>query len=323
MVNSVKKVGYYMKHKPAFSLLISFILLLGFTVYSLMLTFTAYGITPEQAKSKLKKLNIEYNDDEYINRIKKGDIIVVKLFLSAGMNPNKLITYGETALITAAEYGQIEIVKLLINRGAKIDQRDGYGATALILAAGAGHINIMKLLIEKGADIHAETTNPKGENVYTYAADRGRIEVLKYLISLEKDNQLKTANLNLALMHTAFWGNKDTMKFLIANGANVNTRIEERGYFCGYTPLMISLMIEEQGVTTQATDNQKAELVKILIANGANVNAELEDGTTALKIAKEHGYIMVVQLLKKAGAIEVEPTHFTFGHSTSRQLRSR
>lgn len=46
--------------------------------------------------------------------------------------------------------------------------------------------------------------------------------------------------------------------------------------------------------------------VKNGIAKGADVNAKNEKGATALMAASQRGYKDVVQLLKKAGAVESE-----------------
>jgi len=69
--------------------------------------------TPEGAREKLSQLNVPYTVDEFVNRARESDAVAVKLFLTAGMNPNARDKDDNTALKAATEAGHDDIVQIL------------------------------------------------------------------------------------------------------------------------------------------------------------------------------------------------------------------
>ncbi|MBW1990704.1 MAG: hypothetical protein JRI59_00970, partial [Deltaproteobacteria bacterium] len=60
-----------------------------YTVLSLVIgVFLACGNSQEKARLKLGQMNIKYNEDTFVDRAKDGDLLVVRLFLQAGMSPD-------------------------------------------------------------------------------------------------------------------------------------------------------------------------------------------------------------------------------------------
>ena len=53
-----------------------------------ILALMACGNPQEEARIKLGQMNVKYNEDTFADRAKDGDVLVVKLFLEAGMSPN-------------------------------------------------------------------------------------------------------------------------------------------------------------------------------------------------------------------------------------------
>ena len=123
------------------------------------------------------------------------------------------------------------------------------------------------------------------------------------------------------LMRAALTGDIDTVKSLIAGGADVNERNED-----GRTPLMFAAIngetecakeLLQHGADVNAKANDggtglmlaasagDVELIKALLARGADVSGKyVETEQTALMIAKDHGYDEIVQLLQSASAKE-------------------
>ena len=91
----------------------------------------------------------------FFNAAKYGNIELVEILISEGVDINAKTDYGITALILAARYGHLEIINLLLENGADINARDDCGNTAVMAAAAFGKSEIVKFLIEKGADIKA------------------------------------------------------------------------------------------------------------------------------------------------------------------------
>ena len=88
-----------------------------------------------------------------------------------------------------------------------------------------------------------------------------------------------------ALLSAAGKGNKDTVKALLGNKADVNNRGAQ-----GHTPLH------------QAVRSGSKETVELLLSMGAEINAKTADGVTPLCLAKRTGHRSVAELLLARGA---------------------
>ena len=115
--------------------------------------------TPEQARSKLSERGIQYTRSSFFERVKKGDLFAVQLFIDAGMAIHARTDQGETALMVAAGEGHVEMVQLLVDNGTDINAQTGSGRTALMVAAGEGHVEVGRFLVDNGADINVEDKN--------------------------------------------------------------------------------------------------------------------------------------------------------------------
>lgn len=90
-----------------------------------------------------------------------------------------------------------------------------------------------------------------------------------------------------ALIVAGAGGHSDTVKVLVAAGADMNGQDES-----GLTALMAAARLGH------------SDTVKVLIAAGANVNVPRKSGATALTIAREAGHGEIVHMLQEAGAKE-------------------
>ena len=104
------------------------------------------------------------------------------------LNTNKYdINYRDemqrTPLLFAIESQNIDIVKLIINaQGVDYTASDYKKSNGLIYAAINGDVEIFKLLYEKGVDINAG--DDKGRTPLYHAADKGHLDMVKYICSL-------------------------------------------------------------------------------------------------------------------------------------------
>jgi hypothetical protein len=122
----------------------------GLTILALIgiMAFKLNSESPEHAREELARLNIQYDDKSFYTAAKHGDMVVVDLFLKAGMNLN-------TALRFAVPAAPVEIVRHLSNEGADPNWRDSDGSTVLYWAASNPRPEIVTILLERGADINA------------------------------------------------------------------------------------------------------------------------------------------------------------------------
>ena len=114
---------------------------------------------------------------------------VVKLLLAQpGIDVNALNQAGESALMMAALKGDSAGAQALLDRGARVDQP---GWAALHYAAAGPEPRLLQLLLDRGAAIDAPSPNG-----------------------------------TTALMMAAQYGSDDSVKLLLARGANVTLRNE-------------------------------------------------------------------------------------------------
>ena len=136
--------------------------------------------------------------EKLVNDIGENDIAAVKADLDHGVNPNALPNDGPAianesdmaALCAAADGGNAEIVMLLLDHAADPNIGDGWDGDPLTAAVEGDHIDIMELLIKRGARVNEEN----GDSYALWGATRD--------------------------------GKLDAIKFLLAHGANPNTRYD-------------------------------------------------------------------------------------------------
>jgi ankyrin repeat protein len=108
--------------------------------------------SPEAAKAKLNKLQVEQSPDILIAKTKdpKSEN-VAQLLVTAGVDPNARQPNGMTVLMSAVFNNQFDTAKALLEKGADV-KLDAGGFNALSLAAEKGNLDMAKLLLAHGAD---------------------------------------------------------------------------------------------------------------------------------------------------------------------------
>ncbi|KAK6499515.1 hypothetical protein TWF506_004145 [Arthrobotrys conoides] len=91
-----------------------------------------------------------------IEAAKCGHSEIVRVLLSAKVDPNGEVGERRTALHYAAQGGHPEVAKILIDHGANIDSPDSTRNNPLHLAAMHGGFDVAKILIEHKADVNAQ-----------------------------------------------------------------------------------------------------------------------------------------------------------------------
>ena len=247
-----------------------------------------------------------------------GHTEVVRLLIEAGADVGFEGGNWKTALLLASENGHTEVVRLLIEKGGVDAHAVSHSRreTALLLASENGHTEVVRLLIEAGADIKKAVNRDK-KTALLLASENGHTEVIRLLIEAGADVNAKSgyrihsetallfmARIRYRGMENAFdispfpvrWWRSltretavsryiETMKFLIKQGADVNTQNRN-----GDTALIL------------AVEGGNMTAIRLLIKKGADVNIQNEVGDTALILAVRRGNMTAVRLLIKKGA---------------------
>ena len=170
----------------------------------------------------------------------------VKRLAEDGYQPS-----GFTDLILASELGLAALVKHLMPTGIDINAKDNEGASALNRAVVTGHHEVVKILLDNGADIEAGGWDPPWrEQISENGSERevkpfsGRPLILasmendyimmRMLLTAGADSEAREGDdilpLMTALHRATLFGGDATMRILLENGADVNARMEHRGY---------------------------------------------------------------------------------------------
>ena len=186
-----------------------------------------------------------------------GNVGCVKRWLALGVSPNtRTLWYLNTPLIKASAYGRIRVVKLLLEKGADVNKHNEGGETPLHYAARHGHVKVMEILLDHGAD-----PTKKGTGCGTpmqWAGRGGQIGAIKMLmrygVSINQPGSGDTTALHEAVGHD----HPDTVRFLLANGAEVDARLES-----GCTPFY-----------SASAGKGNIEIGRILLEHGADPTVE-------------------------------------------------
>ena len=241
----------------------------------------------------------KYGDTPLYEAASNGRSVVVKLLLAHGANPNIKDKDGNTALSVAVDFGHSEVAKLLLAHGAKIydenemlrkasyvgdfnivkyllahgtnpNSKDSFGITPLRAAVSYGHSEVAKLLLAHGAKI--------------YDRDKMLLEAAKggILWMIERVTEEKVALYiwDSALIESAIKGHSNIAEYLLARGANPNTKKY------GDTPLYL------------AAENGHSNVVKLLLAYGAKIY----DRDKMLRKAAKGGILWLVKEMLDQGA---------------------
>lgn len=193
---------------------------------------------------------------------------------------NLLTARGQTLLITATSGNHPEIVDYLVKKGANLDQADLQGYTAFHYACSLGHMEVLKQVL---IDVNKATTN--GLTPLILASGKGHIEVVRYLIELGAQQDLKQ-NLGKTALHGACAnGRLDVVKELLKSNAETKINITDNN---GMTPLM------------EAVCKNQLEVVRYLISQGADQKLEEKENGTAFHLACTHGSLELLQLFLTA-----------------------
>ncbi|OHD57239.1 MAG: hypothetical protein A2Y33_14810 [Spirochaetes bacterium GWF1_51_8] len=214
--------------------------------------------------------------------ILKGDVKTAKFFIAMGadvtvkeyINSNN---FNISVLHTASVNDDLDMVKMLVENGAEIDAADGAGRTALFNACAIGNLDMVKYLVGHNAAITVrETVN--GTYIIHEACYWDNIDVVKYLLYVGINKNLKDFKGNTPFKYAVKGENLDIVKLLVGSGVEIDAISPDEGsIFHGLEDL---------------------ELVKYLVSLGLNPGLEDANGETPLQIAIEAGNDDVAEYLK-------------------------
>ena len=168
-------------------------------------------------------------DPALLGALESGDIVTAAKLLDGGADAKARSLDGTTTLIWAAHYGDEPLVRRLIKAGVDVEAANDYGATALAEAATRGSAPIIAALLRADAD--ANRPSAEGETPIMVVARTGNIEAAELLVEAGVDvNATEAWGGQSAVMWAAAQNQPEMVKFLAANGADLDARGAERDW---------------------------------------------------------------------------------------------
>lgn len=185
-------------------------------------------------------------------------------------------------MLGAVNKGDAKGVQAWLNRGMDPNSVDPKGFTLLMLAARENHREVATVLLDRKAKINQRTAF--GDTALMLACFKGHLEMARMLVARGAEVQ----HAGWSPIHYAAWeGRTEVIRFLLEKGADKNAIAAN-----GYTPLMIAVY------------NKHLAATQALLHADVEVNVRGPKGETALGIALPKGEAEMIELLKRAGAVE-------------------
>jgi len=183
---------------------------------------------------------------------------------------------GTTPLHLAIGAGLGRIVKILIKRGVDLNEVSAHGESPLSLAIKRKNREITKILIKGGAKLYPEDITPFEYSALHCAVLRNDTSAVKFLLDIGLDiNGQKGVGYSSPMGVAIREGHVNIVKFLIDNGANLETKI-----LCRMTALCYAAFYANM------------EMMELLLKAGARVNAQDENGYTPLHNVAAGGWML-------------------------------
>ncbi|XP_049722041.1 ankyrin repeat and death domain-containing protein 1B isoform X10 [Elephas maximus indicus] len=256
------------------------------------------------------------NERSFQNAAKSNNLDLMEKLFEKKVNINAVNSMNRTALHFAVGRNHLSAVDFLLNHKARVDVADKHGLMVIHLAAWSGSLEIMLMLVKAGVDqraknqdgmnalhfaaqsnsvriaeyliqdLHLKDLNQpdeKGRKPFLLAAEKGHVEMIETLISLnlhtlEKDKEGNTA-LHLAAKH----GHSPAVQVLLTQWQEINETNEN-----GETPFLLTV------------EGGHEECSKVLLAAGSDINIPDKQGKTALAVASRSNHSLVVDMIIKA-----------------------
>jgi len=226
------------------------------------------------------------------NAAMNGSGPMTKTLLNAGADPNIAMISGETPLMAAARGGSPKVAQLLIDAGATLDRQATRGQTALMWAAAETHPEVIKVLVDSGADLHIRSESwsqmmavpPHGHPEYNryiphggntalmFAAREGDLESVKILVAAGADVDDHDAWGVTAITLAAHYDYRNVCLFLLEHGADPNWSGP------GFTVLHNAIMHRDE------------ELVRALLDHGMDATTRLLTWTPTRRSSRDYNF---------------------------------
>jgi uncharacterized protein len=247
-------------------------------------------MNPDMARSMLRLKGYTADEAGFFQAVKNNDVVILKAFFDAGINPNGFNENGETPLTWAMQSAETKTIKALIDK-VDINLKDKKGNSPIHLALSKDKEDIFNALLEKGADVNVAGMSGKVENqtVLYLAVVRGRENLVEKLLAKGANPNIADSGGATPLTEACVGANvkPNIVKMLLDKGANPNMPENLSG---AHSLIWIAS-------NKDVSSDKRIEVAKMLLAKGADKSLKDKKGRTALDWAKQSDNKDVAELL--------------------------
>ena len=165
--------------------------------------------------------------EDFFKAVELDDAQKVTALIERGFDANWPAPDGQVALFQAMRDGSLKVAQaLLAAPGLDVDRANIRGETPLMMAAIKGRLEWVQQLVQMGAAVRREGWTPL--HYAASAADQEQHRVALFLIERKAEVDALAPNETTPLMLAAGYGSEETIRVLLANGADP-TRRNARG----------------------------------------------------------------------------------------------
>ncbi|XP_048254580.1 putative ankyrin repeat protein RF_0381 [Haliotis rufescens] len=210
---------------------------------------------------------------------------VVKLLINAGSNVSLVEDHGYNILHIATCIGHVAMVKYILSQNIlDINSRTKCNRTPVMMAANRSYRNVLAVLVSEGADVSLR--DRRGNNILHYTCAGGQMEMVKYVLSLNKvDINRRGQHGWTSVMVAARLGNREMLDLLMSKGSNVSLTAKE-----------------ETNILHAACIGGHLEMVKYVVSQYfVDINSRRWNGKTALMISAQWAHREVFDFILRRG----------------------
>ena len=154
--------------------------------------------------------------EDFFVAIKRNDGRTIAALTERGFDPNTRGPKGEIGLVLALHGDNLAAAEALLARpDTRVDLVNEAGESALMMAALHGEYDCCERLIARGAPV-----NKSGWTPLHYAASGPEAKIVALLLERGAVVDAEAPNRNTPLMMAARYGKEDSVKLLLARGAD-------------------------------------------------------------------------------------------------------
>ena len=158
--------------------------------------------------------------EDFFVAIRNDNAGIVNGLLARGFDPNTRDEKGQPGLTIAMQEHALNVARALLARpGIDINALNQAGESALMMAALKGDLSGAQLLLERGAKV-----NQPGWSPLHYAATGREPKLVQLLLDRGAEIDAASPNGSTPLMMAAQYGSEDSVKLLLARGADAKRR---------------------------------------------------------------------------------------------------